>query len=116
MTSDQPCCEPPEGWHWWQTGDGPEPYYCGPGQPGRNPETGYQSQRTMDKWTYLGPVTPPDIVRGLVEALEALIEAGVIPKSSAKEGGAMRFSSQVAAADLARAALARAKEAANESE
>lgn len=41
----------------------------------------------------------------LMEALHALFETGVIPKSSAREGGAMRFSSQVAAADLARAAL-----------
>lgn len=50
--------------------------------------------------------TPPATVAALVEALEAAVECGLVPKSSAAEGGAMRFSRQVEVADQIRAALA----------
>lgn len=45
----------------------------------------------------------------LLEALEAAIEHGLVPKSSASEGGAMRHVSQVKCADQIRAAIAKAK-------
>lgn len=45
----------------------------------------------------------------LLEALEAAIECGMVPISSAKEGGAMKHSIQVKVADQIRAAIARAK-------
>lgn len=44
----------------------------------------------------------------LLEALQAAIECGMIPSSSAKEGGAVRFSRQVHVADMIRAAIAKA--------
>lgn len=44
----------------------------------------------------------------LLEALQAAIECGMIPSSSAKEGGAVRFSRQVHVADQIRAAIAKA--------
>jgi hypothetical protein len=47
-----------------------------------------------------------DKVRALVEAIKNAIALGMIPKSSAKDGGACRHSSQVHAADAIRAALA----------
>ena len=45
---------------------------------------------------------------GLLAALEAAIDAGIIPKSSALDGGAMRHSRQVHVADMCRAAIAKA--------
>lgn len=45
----------------------------------------------------------------LLEALEEAIECGLVPKSSALEGGALRYSSQVKCADKIRAAIAKAK-------
>lgn len=57
------------------------------------------------------PVTPPATVAALVEALEAAVDCGLVPKSSAAEGGAMRFSRQVGVADQIRAALALYREA-----
>jgi hypothetical protein len=45
----------------------------------------------------------------LLEALEAAIECGMVPNTSAAEGGASRFSRQVVVADMIRAAIARAR-------
>lgn len=45
----------------------------------------------------------------LLAALEDAIECGLVPKSSALEGGALRYSSQVKCADKIRAAIAKAK-------
>ena len=42
----------------------------------------------------------------LVEAVEDGIKAGLLPKTSASEGGAAKYSAQVRAADRLRAALA----------
>lgn len=42
-------------------------------------------------------------------ALEAAIECGLVPKSSAHEGGAMRHVRQVEVADMIRAALSKAR-------
>jgi hypothetical protein len=44
----------------------------------------------------------------LLKALQAAIDCGLIPASSAKEGGAMPHSRQVQVADLVRAAIAKA--------
>ena len=48
----------------------------------------------------------------LLAALEAAIEHGMVPKSSASEGGAMRHASQVKCADQIRAAIKKARGAA----
>jgi len=69
------------------------------------------SPEDMSYFRYHSPVAPPDLVRALVEALENAVECGIVPKSSAAEGGAMRHSRQVEVADQIRAALHRAKEA-----
>jgi len=45
----------------------------------------------------------------LYAALEAAIDCGMVPKSSAAEGGAMRHLRQVQVADMIRAALAKAR-------
>lgn len=45
----------------------------------------------------------------LLEALESAVACGLIPTTSASEGGAARFSEQVKAADMVRAAIAKAK-------
>lgn len=45
----------------------------------------------------------------LLEALEAAIECGMVPISSAKDGGAVRHARQVVVADMIRAAIAKAK-------
>lgn len=45
----------------------------------------------------------------MIEALEASVACGLIPITSAREGGAARFSEQVRAADMVRAAIAKAK-------
>ena len=50
--------------------------------------------------------------KALTEALEAAVACGMVPKTSASEGGAARFSEQVLTADKIRAALALHKEAA----
>ena len=51
----------------------------------------------------------PDDVAALVEAVDAAFACGMIPKSSASEGGANQYSEQVRVADQLRAALARVK-------
>ena len=48
----------------------------------------------------------------LLEALEAAVKVGIIPKSSAKDGGATRHSEQVRVADMCRDAIAKATGAA----
>lgn len=45
----------------------------------------------------------------MLEALEAAVACGLIPATSAREGGAARFSEQVRAADKVRAAIAKAR-------
>lgn len=45
----------------------------------------------------------------LLAAVNAAIKCGMVPKSSAKEGGAMRFSEQVRVADMIRDAIAKAE-------
>ena len=45
----------------------------------------------------------------LLAALVAAVDCGIVPKSSAHEGGAVRFSRQVEVADQIRAAIAKAK-------
>ena len=45
----------------------------------------------------------------LLEALEAAVECGMVPKSSAQDGGAVRHSRQARVADMIRAAIAKAK-------
>ena len=45
----------------------------------------------------------------MLEALEAAIECGIIPKSSAREGGANRHVRQAHVADMIRSAIAKAK-------
>lgn len=45
----------------------------------------------------------------MAEALQAAIDCGMVPISSAKEGGAFRHSRQVEVADMIRAALAKAR-------
>ena len=44
----------------------------------------------------------------LLEALQAAVECGMVPVSSASEGGASKHSRQVQVADMIRAAIARA--------
>lgn len=44
----------------------------------------------------------------LLEALEAAIECGMVPVSSAKDGGAVAYARQVVVADQIRAAIAKA--------
>lgn len=48
-------------------------------------------------------------VASLVVAVEAALACGMIPKSSAADGGASKYSEQVRVADFLRAALARVK-------
>lgn len=50
-------------------------------------------------------------VRALVEALEAAVDCGMVPKSSVKDGGAAKYARQVVVADMIRAALAAIQEA-----
>ena len=51
----------------------------------------------------------------LYEALEAAVDCGMVPKSTALNGGASKYSRQVLVADMIRAALAKARgEADNE--
>jgi hypothetical protein len=45
----------------------------------------------------------------MYKALEAAMASGMVPKSSVSDGGACRHSAQVRAADMIRAALAKAK-------
>lgn len=45
----------------------------------------------------------------LLEALEAAIECGMVPNSTAKDGGATRHARQVVVADMIRDAVAKAK-------
>lgn len=45
----------------------------------------------------------------MLEALEASVACGLIPITSAREGGAAMFSEQVRVADMVRAAIAKAK-------
>ena len=45
----------------------------------------------------------------LLAALEAAVACGMVPISSAAEGGAVRHSKQVQVADMIRAAIAKAK-------
>jgi hypothetical protein len=49
----------------------------------------------------------------LLGALEAAVESGMVPKSTAAEGGASAHSEQVRVADLIRAAIAKATGAAS---
>lgn len=44
----------------------------------------------------------------MLMALEAAVDHGLVPTSSAKEGGASRYSKQVQAADMIREAIAKA--------
>lgn len=46
----------------------------------------------------------------MLAALEDAVECGMVPKSSAADGGANKYSSQVKAADKIRSAIAKAKE------
>lgn len=48
----------------------------------------------------------------LLAALVSAVECGMVPVSSAKEGGAVRYSAQVKCADMIRAAIAKATGAA----
>lgn len=94
MTADQPRCEPPEGWrerdgwHWVQWPAGPPPFtaywWCGPQH--------FVASGVIlgDGYRYLAPVTPPNVVRGLVEALRHIAWGSRDPEAS----------------DIARAALA----------
>lgn len=50
-----------------------------------------------------------DMNQELLEALEAAVECGMVPTSSATEGGAMRYVKQAHVADQIRAAIAKAK-------
>lgn len=45
----------------------------------------------------------------LLEALESAIECGMVPSSTAKDGGATRHARQVVVADMIRDAVAKAK-------
>ena len=45
----------------------------------------------------------------LLEALEAAVECGLVPKSSVLDGGASRHARQVVVGDMIRAAIAKAK-------
>lgn len=45
----------------------------------------------------------------LLEALRAAVDCGMVPKSSASEGGAVGYASQVKVADQIRAAIAKAE-------
>ena len=49
------------------------------------------------------------INQDLLAALEAAVECGMVPTSSATEGGAMRYVKQAHVADQIRAAIAKAK-------
>lgn len=44
----------------------------------------------------------------LLEALQAAVDCGMVPTTSATEGGAAKFSRQVVVADMIRAAIAKA--------
>ena len=46
--------------------------------------------------------------RELLYALNAAVECGIVPSSSAKDGGAYRFARQVIVADMIRAAIRKA--------
>ena len=50
----------------------------------------------------------------LYEAMKAAIECGMVPKSSAKEGGAMRYVKSAHVADQIRAAIAKAEGRSND--
>jgi len=45
----------------------------------------------------------------LLEALEAAVECGIVPISTAADGGANRYSRQILVADMIRAAIAKAR-------
>lgn len=49
-----------------------------------------------------------DCYDDLLGALQAAIDCGMVPTTSAKEGGASKFSQQVVVADMIRAAIAKA--------
>ena len=53
--------------------------------------------------------TEPDVTAALLAALEAAVECGMVPASSAAEGGATKFSRQVQVADMIRAAIRAAR-------
>lgn len=50
----------------------------------------------------------PDIAHKMLEALQAAIACGMVPTTSASEGGAAKFSEQVRVADLIRDVVAQA--------
>lgn len=57
-------------------------------------------------------MTPRQLVEqrdALLSALDAAMESGMVPSSSAADGGASKYSAQVRAADQIRAALALVK-------
>ena len=79
-TTQRARCEPAEGWrdvagwHLLQRGSGDErPWFWVPSDDVGQPHwanLGCPAQAHHDGYRYLAPVTPPDVVRALVEALE----------------------------------------------
>lgn len=57
--------------------------------------------------TGLSPVQLVEMVKELTGVLQAAVDCGMVPKSSALDGGASKYSAQVHVADSIRAALAK---------
>lgn len=86
MRDAPPRCEPPagarerDGWHWVEFSDGRvvaiewHPKTNSWWQGSSFTPAGSTAQY---RWRYLAPVTPPAVVRGLVEALEAALSASL---------------------------------------
>lgn len=64
---------------------------------------------TVFNTTGLTPSQLVERVKELEEALQAAVDCGMVPKSSAADGGASKYSAQVLVADRIRAALSKAR-------
>lgn len=64
--------------------------------------------------TGLSPVQLVEMVKELGGVLQAAVDCGMVPKSSANDGGASKYSTQVHVADRIRAALAKCEGVGNE--
>lgn len=64
--------------------------------------------------TGLSPVQLVEMVKELTGVLQSAVDCGMVPKSSALDGGASKYSTQVHVADRIRAALAKCEGVGNE--
>jgi hypothetical protein len=88
--------------YWMQAGDGPGVYEVEDADGDWVPYEDYEREVRV---AIAAGIRMQDDNQRLREAIQAAIDCGMVPNSSAKEGGASRFARQVVVADMLRAAL-----------